>query len=109
MNIHQATYTLVYNLNRKIDQMALDFTKLAADVAAQKTVNESAIALLTSLSVALKDALTKLDAAVAASDPAAAEAAQKALDVIVADLEAHTSALAVAVTENTVAAPVLGA
>lgn len=109
MNIHQAIYTLVYNLNRKIDKMAFDVAHVIAVVAAQKTVNESAIALLTSLHMALRDVQAKLDAAVLAGDPVAAEAAQRALDAALTDLEANTSALAVAVTENTIAAPVLGA
>jgi hypothetical protein len=109
MNIHQAIYTLVITLNRKIDQMYLNIATLAADVEAQKTVVESAVTLLTGLSLALRDALAKLDAAIASGDPVAAAAAQAALDAIAADVEANTSKLSGAVVANTVAAPVLGA
>lgn len=109
MNIHQAIYTLVITLNRKIDQMSLDIARLAADVEAQKTVMESAATLLTGLSAALRDALTKLDAAILANDPVAAAAAQAALDAIAADVEANTSKLSDAVVANTVTTPVLGA
>jgi hypothetical protein len=106
MNIHQAIYYLILNLNKKVDKMALDFTKLVADVAAEKTVMESAITLLQSLSVSLNEARRLLAEAIAANDPVAVAAAQAQIDALASDVEAHTSTLATAVVENTVAASV---
>jgi hypothetical protein len=106
MNIHQAIYYLVLNLNKKVDKMALDFTKLVADVAAQKTVIEGVVTLLQSTVVMLNDARRLLAEAIAANDPVALAAAQAQIDSLSADVEAHTSTLAAAVAENTVAASV---
>lgn len=71
--------------------MALDFSKLQADVAAEQTVVDSVVALLEKLAQELRDALAGVP------DPAA----QAAIDDVAAKLEAHTAALAAAVAANT--------
>ena len=77
--------------------MALDITKLTADVAAQTTVIASAVALITGLNSAVSDLKTQLAAAIAANDPAALAAVQAALDDLDAKLTANTVSLAAAV------------
>ena len=85
--------------------MSLNFDKLAADVAAEKTVIESAVALLTTLATELRTVQAKLDAAIAAGDPAAITAAQVQIDALASSVEANTSTLSTSVAANTVAAP----
>ena len=85
--------------------MSLNFDKLAADVAAEKTVIESAVALLTTLATELRAVQAKLDAAIAAGDPAAIAAAQAQIDALATSVEANTSTLSTSVAANTVAAP----
>ena len=84
-------------LNARMEQMALDITKLTADVAAQTTVISSAVALITGLNSAVSDLKTQLAAAIAANDPAALAAVQAALDDLDAKLTANTASLAAAV------------
>lgn len=86
--------------------MALNTARLIADVAAQKTVIESGVRLLTGVATSLRDVQAKLVDALAANDPAAIEAAQAELDAIATDVEGNTSTLASAIAANTVAAPV---
>jgi hypothetical protein len=100
MNIHQATYYLLLNLTAKVDKMTLDFTKLAADVAAEKTVIESAMSMLIALATALNSLKAQLEAAIANADPAAMAAAQAQIDSLASDVEAHTSTLASAIANT---------
>ena len=74
-------------------QAALE--KLTEDVAAEKTVNQSAITLLTGLK-------TQLDAALALGDPNQIVAAVGAIST---NLEGNTADLAAAVTANTPVSP----
>ena len=101
MNIHQATYALVINLTKKVDKMALDFSKLISDVTAERNTIDSAITLLTAINTELKDLRIKLADALAANDPAALSAAQAQIDALVINVEANTGVLAAAVQSNT--------
>lgn len=105
MNVHYAIYNLLAALTQKVNIMSLNFDKLAADVAAEKTVIESAVALLTTLATELRAVQAKLDAAIAAGDPAAIAAAQAQIDALATSVEANTSTLSTSVAANTVAAP----
>jgi len=84
-------------LIRKVDGMALDITKLTADVTAQSTVISSAVVLITGLNASISDLKTQLAAAIAANDPAALAAVQAALDDLDAKIASNTAALAAAV------------
>lgn len=77
-------------LKERIDKMAGELDALKAAVQANTTVEESAITLLQGLKA-------KLDAAIAAGDPAA-------LTALSNDIGAETAKLAAAVTANTPAA-----
>jgi hypothetical protein len=101
MNIHQAIYMNILKLNEKVDKMALDFTKLTADVTAERNTIDSAITLLTAINTELKDLHIKLADALAANDPAALAAAQAQIDALVVNVEANTGVLAAAVQSNT--------
>ena len=92
---------LLQQLNRKIDKMAIDFTKLIADVTEQNTVVGSIVTLLTTFAADLKKALADLADARAAGDAAAEAAAQAQVDAAVSQIEANTAALAKAVVDNT--------
>ena len=83
----------------------LNIEKLTADVAAQTSVVVSAVALLTGLTAAVGDLKAQLAAAIAARDPAAIAAVQKALDDLDATLSTNTVNLATAVNANTSAPP----
>lgn len=72
-------------------QVAGELDKLEADVAAQATVIDSAVALLGGLKAAL-------DAAIASGDPAR-------LTALSSEIETKTAALSTAVTTNTPASP----
>lgn len=80
---------------------ALDaaITKLQADVAAEKTVEDSAVTLLQGLSAQLAAALA------AAANAGATPAQLQALTDLSTTLEANTTTLSAAVTANTPAAP----
>jgi hypothetical protein len=95
---------ILVNINRKLDLMALDFTKLIADVTTQTTVVQSVVTLLVTLSADLKKALADLAEAVAANDPRAQAAAQAQIDSLATQLETNTQILADAVPVNTPAA-----
>jgi uncharacterized protein YaaN involved in tellurite resistance len=88
-------------LNRKMDKMSLDISRLVADVEAEKTVIEGAVTLLARLAQAMRDLQVKLDAAIAASDPAAQAAVQAQLDELATQVETSTTALSRAVSDNT--------
>ena len=81
--------------------MALDVSKLTADVAAQTTVISSAVALITGLNASIGDLRTQLAAAIASNDPAAVAAVQASLDDLDAKVAANTASLMVAVPANT--------
>ncbi len=96
---------LLTKLTAKEDKMAIDVTKLVADVAAERTVIDGAITLLNGQTATLIDLKTQLAAAIAANDPAAMQAVQDALDKAATDLESQKTDLANAIVANTPAAP----
>lgn len=79
--------------NLKLTQIMNELKDLQAKVAANTTVEESAITLLTGLKASL-------DAAIASGDPATLTALSTSID-------AETQKLAAAITANTPAAPVV--
>jgi hypothetical protein len=85
--IYRLFATVIYNQERIMATLA----DIQAAVAAEKTVEDSVVALLGQISQQLKDAI-------AANDPAAMQA-------VVDQIDAHTQALSDAVTANTPAAP----
>ena len=86
--------TQLDRIEGKVNQMALDLTKLTSDVASLKTAEASAITLLQGLKAAV-------DAIPPSTDPAT----QKALDDLSTQIESGTADLAAAVVANTPAAP----
>ena len=74
-------------LNQMEKRIMASLADIQADVTAEKTVVDSAVALLAGLSQQLKDAL-------AANDP-------KAIQAIIDGIDANKAALAAAVTANT--------
>jgi ABC-type transporter Mla subunit MlaD len=96
--------TLITQLNRKFDHMALDLTRLIKDISDLKTTDASILALITAFVAQIKDLSAQLAAAIAANDPAAQAAVQAQLDALAADVEGETAALSKAVVENTPAA-----
>ena len=78
---------------------------LTADVAADATVEQSAITLLNGLTKSIGDLSAQLAAAIASGDPVALQAAADALAAQNTALASNTAALAAAVTANTPAAP----
>lgn len=84
----------IYSLHEREKEMALNLSALASEVARVKTVHESAVKVIHSLSAELKEVSEKLKAQ---------EADTAALDELVAKLDASTDALAsaVSVTEET--------
>ena len=84
-------------LNRLISQekeMAIDLTKLTAEVANNTTVETSVVALLGQLTAIIK-----------AIPPSTDPTTQAALDQLTATLTTNDSTIAAAVTANTPAAP----
>lgn len=79
----------LHHLKREIHHMALDLTQLQADVAAETTIDQSAIQLLNTLAQELRDSI---------GDPAA-------LDALASQIEANSANLAAAVAANTAPAP----
>ena len=75
-----------------------DFSQHAAEIARNKSVDESAIALINSFQ-------TRLDEAIAAAVAANDDADLTALNQLSSELSASSDALAAAVTANTPAAP----
>lgn len=70
--------------------MAVDVSKIQADVAAQTTVTQSAVALLQQLTDALKNI-----------PPSTDPQTQAAIDALAQSIEANTASLADAITKNT--------
>ena len=97
--------SLLTQLNRKFDHMALNIDRLTADVANLKTIDASILALINAFIAQIKDLSAQLAAAIAAGDPAAQAAVQAQIDALSTDLETETSALTGAVTANTPAQP----
>lgn len=101
--------SLLIEVLRKEIQMALafqaDLDALTAQVAVTTDAEESAIKLLDGLVASQKALQDKLDAAIAANDPAAIAAAQKQIQDANALLASKTSALAAAIVQDTPAAP----
>ena len=79
--------------------------KQTADIAEQKTVEESIVTLLNQTVATEKDIKAQLEAAIASNDPAALQAVADTLDANTTALEANTADIAAAVTANTPAAP----
>jgi peptidoglycan hydrolase CwlO-like protein len=82
-----ATNAALHTILRKLNDMSKEMDALVAQVAANKTVTESAVTLLQGLKA-------QLDAAIASGDPAALQALSDSL-------AAQDTALADAVTANT--------
>ncbi len=80
-------------------------TQLQADVAAEGTVIDSAIALINGFTTTVTDLKTQLAAAIAANDPAAIQGVLDTITATETDLKAKTQSLADAVAANTPAAP----
>ena len=78
---------VLFYLYRMEKRIMASLADIQADVTAEKTVVDSAVALLAGLSQQLKDAL-------AANDP-------KTIQAIIDGIDANKAALAVAVTANT--------
>lgn len=77
--------------------MALDLTALTATVKEVTTAEDSAVVALNAIHAQNVELQIKLDAAIAAGDPAAIAAAQLAIDTANATLKDHTAALAAAI------------
>jgi hypothetical protein len=97
--------SLLTQLNRKFDHMALDLTRLIKDISDLKTTDASILALITAFVAQIKDLSAQLAAAIAANDPAAQAAVQAQLDALAADVEGETASLSAAVAANTPAQP----
>ena len=97
--------TILQQLNRKFDKMAIDFTRLIADVETTKTVDAAILALVQSLVGQIKDLSAQLAAAIAANDPAAQQAVQDQLDALASTLEVQNQTVSDAVVANTPAQP----
>jgi hypothetical protein len=85
------TIDLLNQILTGVQNLANELAQLQADVAAEDTVVDSAVTLLTGIKAAL-------DAAIASGNPAA-------LTALSADIQAKTAVLSQAVATNTPAAP----
>ncbi len=84
----------VYHIQMELLKMSASFDKLKADVAAQTSVNQSAVTLINGIAKQLKEH----------------DAADADLDALAKELEGASSGLATAVSQNTpAAAPAPGA
>lgn len=81
-------YSLLQEINYKVNQLMATIQDVQTAVAAQSTVEDSVITLLNGIN-------QQLQAAIAANDPAA-------LDAVVASITANTTKLSNAVAANTV-------
>ena len=98
--LHANQIIIIAKLNLIITQektMAIDLSKLQAEVTANTTVEQSVVALLGQLS-----------AIIAAIPPSNDPVTQAALDQLTSTLSANDTALSAAVTANTPAAPASG-
>jgi uncharacterized membrane protein len=98
--IHANQLIIISKLNIIINQertMAVDFTKIQAEVTNNTTVEQSVVALLAQLTAIIK-----------AIPPSNDAATQASLDQLTAALTANDTALSAAVTANTPAAPASG-
>jgi len=95
----------VNKLLTRENSMAIDVSALLAEVAKETTVEQSAVTLINKIAANQADLSKQLAAAIAADDPAAMAAVQKAIDDSVAQLQANDTELAASVTANTPAAP----
>ena len=98
--LHANQIIIIAKLNLIITQektMAIDLSKLQAEVTANTTVEQSVVALLGQLS-----------AIIAAIPPSNDPVTQAALDQLTSTLSANDTALSAAVTANTPAAPATG-
>lgn len=87
---------------QEIKQMKLDVTKLIAAVAKLTSVDQSVLALISTIAANQKDLAKQLADALAANDPVATAAVQKAMDDSADSISAQADALSKAVTDNTV-------
>ena len=79
--------------------------KLTADVAAETTVDNSILALVTGFVAQVKDLQEQLAAAIAANDPSAIDAAAEALGALSVTMETNAANIQAAVTANTPVVP----
>jgi 5'-deoxynucleotidase YfbR-like HD superfamily hydrolase len=84
----------IQDIQSKID-------KITADTAAEKTVDDSIVALLIGIVAQNKELSAELAAAIANNDQAALQKAADSLDAVTTALEANTAEISAAVTENT--------
>jgi hypothetical protein len=98
---------LLLRTERRMEsEMALDFTKMIAATAAQTTVTNSALQMLTSLGAKITDLSAQLAAALAANDPVEAQKVQDQLDALAGGIQTNDDALAAAIaTPGTVPTP----
>lgn len=98
----------LWRVERKEDLMALafqaDLDALIATTTATEDAEDAAVTLLQKLFASQAELQAKLDAAIAAGDPAAIAAAQKQIQDATALLKTKTDALAAAIVANTPAA-----
>jgi hypothetical protein len=92
-------------LNRNMEKIMIDTSKILAAVADEKTKVDSLIALSAGQSATMKDLAAKLAAAIAANDPAATAQVQADLDKAATDLSTETAAVSAAIDANTPPAP----
>lgn len=85
-------FTLTKSIHTKLNEMSPEVQRITQEVAELKTVNQSAVALLQSLSQLIRDNIDD----------------KAALTQLANDIDAETNTLADAVTANTPAAPVDG-
>lgn len=84
---------LLHRITRQENTMAIDLTKMNAEIAANTTVTSSVVALVNNLAAQI--------AALSTTDPAT----QAQIDALVQTLSSNDTTIAAAVTANTPAAP----
>lgn len=92
-------------LSKGQQTIMINVQALIAAVAAEKSIDQSILALVTGFVAQIADLKTQLTAAIAAGDPAALAAVQQSIDQATADLEANVAQMQKAVTDNTPVAP----
>ena len=82
---------LLWVINRKVTNMALDVSKLAASEARLVGDVDTLLTLADTTSASLTAGQAQLAAAIAANDPAALAAAQTAIDAVVTSLDTESA------------------
>ena len=83
------------------NHLMINVSALTAAVARETTVGESVLALLTSMAAAQVELARQLAEAIAANDPVALAAVQKAIDDSATQMTTHADAIVAAVQANT--------